>query len=63
MSRAASSAYSRNIASLLAHLTTDGALRLDTEDQITAGLLVTRDGEVVHPAVLAAIAATQGEDR
>ena len=57
MSRAASSAFSRNIASLLAHLTTDGELTLDTADEITAGLLVTRAGEVVHPAVLAALAA------
>ena len=55
MSRAASSAYSRNIAALLAHLTTDGALTIDTADEITAGLLVTRDGEIVHPAVLAAL--------
>ncbi len=57
MSRAASSAYSRNLASLLAHLTTDGVLQIDTADEITAGLLVTRDGHVVHPAVLAAIQA------
>jgi NAD(P) transhydrogenase subunit alpha len=55
MSKAASSAYSRNIASLLAHVTVDGALRLDTTDEITAGLLVTHDGHVVHPDVLAAI--------
>ena len=55
MSRAASSAYSRNVSALLTHLTTDGALTLDTADEITAGLLVTRDGEIVHPAVLAAL--------
>lgn len=57
MSHAASSAFSRNVASLLAHLTTDGAFTLDTADEITAGLLVTRDGEIVHPAVQAALAA------
>ena len=63
MAKAASFAYSRNLAALIAHLTADGALRLDTDDEITAGLLVTRDGEVVHPAVLAAIDAlgSQGE--
>jgi H+-translocating NAD(P) transhydrogenase subunit alpha len=63
MAKASSFAYSRNIASLIAHLTVDGALRLDTDDEITAGLLVTRDGDVVHPAVLAAINAhgSQGE--
>jgi NAD(P) transhydrogenase subunit alpha len=57
MSRAASSAFSRNVAALLAHLSTEGALTLDTSDEITAGLLVTRDGEIVHPAVLAAVKA------
>jgi hypothetical protein len=36
-------------------VTVDGALRLDTTDEITAGLLVTHDGHVVHPDVLAAI--------
>jgi H+-translocating NAD(P) transhydrogenase subunit alpha len=63
MSRAASSAYSRNVSSLLTHLTTDGALTLDTADEITAGLLVTRDGEIVHPAVLAALQAEREEAR
>jgi NAD(P) transhydrogenase subunit alpha len=58
MSRAASAAYSRNIASLLAHVTTEGAIVLDTDDEITAGLLVTRDGEIVHPAVRAALEAS-----
>jgi NAD(P) transhydrogenase subunit alpha len=61
MSRAASAAYSRNVASLLAHLTAGGALVLDTDDEITAGLLVTRDGEVVHPAVRAALDASHAE--
>jgi NAD(P) transhydrogenase subunit alpha len=61
MSRAASSAYSRNVASLLSHLTKGGALTLDTADEITAGLLVTRDGEIVHPAVLTALAALDAE--
>ena len=49
--RAASAAYGRNIAALLAHLIRDGQLQLDTSDEITAGVLVTRDGEVVHPGV------------
>lgn len=50
--QAASSAYSRNIAALLTHLVSDGELRLDPADEITAAVLVTRDGQVVHPAVL-----------
>jgi proton-translocating NAD(P)+ transhydrogenase subunit alpha len=62
--RAASAAYSRNIAALLAHLVRDGQLDLDTSDEITAGVLVTRGGEVVHPGVLARLADTaQGDSR
>ncbi|MGD0703596.1 MAG: Re/Si-specific NAD(P)(+) transhydrogenase subunit alpha [Trebonia sp.] len=49
---AASNAYSRNISALLLHMTADGALQIDTTDEIQAGVVITRDGEVVHPAVL-----------
>ena len=65
MSRASSFAYSRNLAALLAHLTHEGSLVLNPEDEITAGLLVTRDGEIVHPGVLGAIDAShvQGDAR
>ena len=48
---AASNAYSRNISALLLHMTADGALQIDTTDEIQAGVVITRDGEVVHPAV------------
>ena len=48
---AASNAYSRNISALLLHLTKDGALAIDTSDEIQAGVVITRDGEVVNPAV------------
>ena len=48
---AASNAFSRNISALLLHMTADGALQLDTTDEIQAGVVITRDGEVVHPAV------------
>jgi NAD(P) transhydrogenase subunit alpha len=52
--QAASTAYARNVAALLAHLVQDGELVLDTDDEITAGVLITHDGAVVHPAVIAA---------
>jgi H+-translocating NAD(P) transhydrogenase subunit alpha len=48
---AASNAYSRNISALLLHMTADGALQIDTTDEIQAGVVITRDGEVVQPAV------------
>jgi H+-translocating NAD(P) transhydrogenase subunit alpha len=58
---AASSAYSRNISALIGYLVHDGELRLDLADPLTAGVVVTRDGDVVHPAVLAVLSdADQG---
>jgi H+-translocating NAD(P) transhydrogenase subunit alpha len=49
--RAASTAYARNVVALLSHLVVDGRIVLDPADEITAGVLVTHDGEVVHAAV------------
>lgn len=48
----ASAMYAGNIVKLLQHLVDDqGNLKLDMEDQITAGIVVTREGQVVHPKV------------
>ena len=54
----ASQIYSKNITTLLLHLATDGALELDLEDEITAGTLVSHDGQVVHPRVREALDGT-----
>ena len=59
--KAASTAYARNLVALLAHLVRDGALALDPDDPITAGVLVTHDGDIVHPAVRALIGAPTSE--
>jgi NAD(P) transhydrogenase subunit alpha len=56
MPRTASTAYSRNITNLLAHLVRDGQLVLDLEDEITGGVVVTHNGEVVHPGVAQVLA-------
>ncbi len=57
----ASQMYSKNITTFLLHLVKEGKLELDTEDEIIAGTLVTRDGEVVHPRVKEALgSATEG---
>jgi NAD(P) transhydrogenase subunit alpha len=42
----ASSLYARNVSALLQHLAPEGELRLDFEDEITAGACVTRREEV-----------------
>jgi H+-translocating NAD(P) transhydrogenase subunit alpha len=65
---AASNAYSRNISALLLQLVSasdpnDSVLKIDTTDDIQAGVVVAHGGEVVHPAVaklLAAESANQG---
>jgi NAD(P) transhydrogenase subunit alpha len=36
---------------LLLHLTTDGALAIDTSDQIQAGVVIAHDGRIVHEGV------------
>ena len=48
---AASNAYSRNISALLLHLTKDGALAIDTADEIQAGVVIAHDGKVVQESV------------
>jgi H+-translocating NAD(P) transhydrogenase subunit alpha len=57
---AASNAYSRNISALLLHMTKDGALAIDTGDEIQAGVVITHDGKIVHPAVAALIPEATG---
>ncbi len=47
----ASQMFAKNIATFLLHLVKDGELTVDRQDEITAGTLVTVDGEVVHPQV------------
>ena len=51
----ASQLYSRNVSALLAHLSKDGALALDLDDEITKGALITHEGQVVHAATKAAL--------
>ncbi len=51
--RTSSQMLSTNIATLLAHLTSeDGALLVDADDEITAAMLVAEGGAVVHERVL-----------
>src|SRR5271166_4492236 len=48
---ASSNAYSRNISALLLHMVSEGALKIDTSDEIQAGVVVAHDGKVVHEGV------------
>lgn len=53
MPAAASNAYARNLQALLAHLTRNSTLSINTDDPIQAGVVITHAGAVVHPATLA----------
>lgn len=50
MPTSASLMYARNMTALLLHLVKDGRLALDFSDEITAGAVITNEGELVHPA-------------
>ena len=58
---AASNAYSRNISAILLHLTRDGALAIDTSDQIQAGVVIAHDGRVVHQGVAGLLQRVEGD--
>jgi NAD(P) transhydrogenase subunit alpha len=47
----ASLLYANNVTNLLLHLAPEGELKLDLEDEITAGCLITHEGRIVSEAV------------
>lgn len=47
----ASQMFSNNLVALLRHLSPEGQLRLDLDDEITDATVLTHGGEVRHPAV------------
>jgi NAD(P) transhydrogenase subunit alpha len=49
LSTNASQLYATNISTLLFHLTTKYGLNPDLEEEITKGVLITHNGELVHP--------------
>jgi NAD(P) transhydrogenase subunit alpha len=53
----ASQMYARTVTSYLGHLLKDGRVQLDLADELTRGPLVTHQGEVVHDAAKATLAA------
>jgi NAD(P) transhydrogenase subunit alpha len=53
--RDASFMFSKNVTAFILSIVKDGRIVIDEEDEIVRGALVTRKGEVVHPAVLESI--------
>ena len=56
----ASLMYAKNVAALLGLIVKDGKLALDEEDEIVRAVLVTTDGEIVHPGVRDAFEEVRG---
>jgi H+-translocating NAD(P) transhydrogenase subunit alpha len=48
MSFHASQMFSKNVEKFLFHLCDENGFKMDMEDVITSGSLVTRDGAVIH---------------
>jgi H+-translocating NAD(P) transhydrogenase subunit alpha len=53
MATHASQMYAKNLSTLLEHLAPKGQLKLDMEDAITRGVVITHNGEVLHGPTLA----------
>lgn len=48
----ASELFAKNVSNFLLHLTSENQFKWDMEDEITAGSLIIRNGELVHASVL-----------
>ena len=56
----ASALYARNVVALVRLIVEEGALRIDLEDEVVSGTLMTHDGEVVHPRVVPLLESSGG---
>jgi NAD(P) transhydrogenase subunit alpha len=52
MAAAASTMYARNISALLLYMVKDDQLTVDLSDELVAGVVITHNGEVVHPGLV-----------
>ena len=57
----ASLLFSRNLTNFVEAFSTEGSFEIDTEDEIQAGCLITRDAEIVHGRTRDALAALVNE--
>ncbi len=53
--QSASQMFGNNLVTLIRHLSDDGELVIDLDDEITAGIVVAKDGEILHPRVRGAL--------
>ena len=52
MAPAASAAYARNVTALLLYMVKDGKVAVDLSDDLVAGVVITHEGHIVHPALV-----------
>jgi H+-translocating NAD(P) transhydrogenase subunit alpha len=52
MAPAASAAYARNVTALLLYMVKDGSVAVDLSDDLIAGVVITHEGHIVHPALV-----------
>ncbi|MBC8515047.1 Re/Si-specific NAD(P)(+) transhydrogenase subunit alpha [bacterium] len=52
----ASQVYARNLVTLLAHMTTEGVVGVETDDEIVGPMVVTKGGEIVESRIKEAMA-------
>jgi NAD(P) transhydrogenase subunit alpha len=49
--QSASQMFGNNLVTLIRHLSDEGELVIDLDDEITSGIVVAKDGEILHPRV------------
>ena len=47
--------YAKNVSTLIAHMSKDGNLNIDLDDEIISGAIFTHDGTITHQPTLQAI--------
>jgi NAD(P) transhydrogenase subunit alpha len=57
----ASQMFSKNIENYLSHLSDENGLKMDLEDEITRGSLITHNGEIIHKMTLDTLSAGGGK--
>jgi NAD(P) transhydrogenase subunit alpha len=56
----ASALYARNVVALVKLIVAEGAVRIDLEDEVVSGTLMTHEGRVVHPRVVPLLESSGG---
>lgn len=61
MAASASDAFSNNLTSLLIHMTKEGVLNIDTEDEVQQGVVICHNGKITNQAISEKLAQAEEE--